>query len=530
MADVGDDNIAFKANSDGPCQDITVTDCTFLHGHGVSIGSETDGGVRNILVKNCTFQNTGTAIRIKTSRTRGGVVENITYRDITMKDVDQAIYINCFYEDKAGAADPRPMPVTGKTPFIRNILISNITCENAKAAGQITGLPESAASGITLENARVTAWAGFDIQDAQGLTFRSVSFTTSPKPPEAAAAAGESAFPTPPTSFPVPLPPALKAKVLSGRVIVAADGTGDFQTVQDAVNAAPDEPQTSRPFVIHIRPGIYREVVTVPPQKGAVTFEGEDAATTFITAAHTALNLDPAGKPIGTFRSATVFIQGDDFTASNITFENTAGNHGQALAISIGGDRATFRKCRFLGWQDTVLVLQRRQYFEDCYVSGVTDFIFGAATAFFERCHIHCLASGYITAASTPRSHPFGFVFDHCTITAEPGVHTWLGRPWRPYSSVTFLDTALPSAINPQGWVNWNTPSASTTARYAEWKSTGPGASPATRVAWSRQLNDAQAQTLTLAQVLGGWNPSSTDHYAAQVQANYRHPAPDNIW
>src|SRR5208337_1794516 len=119
----------------------------------------------------------------------------------------------------------------------------------------------------------------------------------------------------------------------------------------------PDEPQGGKPFVVHIKPGIYREIVTVPPQKGAITFEGEDAATTIITGSNTALTPDVNGKPMGTFKSATVFVQDDDFTASNITFENSAGAHGQALALNVGGDRVVFRKCRFLGWQDTMLLL-----------------------------------------------------------------------------------------------------------------------------------------------------------------------------
>jgi len=524
MTDNGDDNVAFKAGSDGPCENITVTDCTFFHGHGVSIGSETNGGVHNILVQRCTFENTGTAIRIKSSRARGGIVEDVTYRDITMKNVDQAIYINLFYEDKSDAKYPQPKPMTGLTPQVRNILISNIQCVNAKAAGEITGLPESSANTITLQNVHVTAWTGFALQDVQGLTFQNVSFITSPKPPDATplpTAAPETAgtasklasnpAATPwPTSFPVPLPPALKAKVLTGRIVVAADGSGDLTSVQDAVYAAPDEPQGARAFVIHIKPGTYREIVTVPPQKGAITFEGEDAATTIITGSNTALTPDVNGKPMGTFKTATVFVQDDDFSASNITFQNSAGNHGQALAINVTGDRAIFRKCRFLGWQDTILLLKQRQYFEDCSITGVTDFIFGAATAYFQRCDIHCLSNGYVTAASTPQDHPYGFVFANGAITAEPNVKTYLGRPWRPFASVTFLNTLLSSAIQPDGWHSWNKADTVHTARYAEYQSNGPGASPATRVPWSRQLTAPEAAAMTIDKVLDGWSPIVT--------------------
>jgi polygalacturonase len=505
--DEGDDNVALKANRDGPTENVTITDCAFLHGHGVSVGSETEGGVRNVLVQRCTFENTGTAIRIKSSRDRGGIIEDVTYRDITMKNVDAAIYINLFYDDKSLAKFPQPKPVTADTPVVRNILISNVTCQNAKAAGEITALPESSATNITLENVKITAWSGFSIQDAQGLEFRNVSITTSPKPVEAVVAAPSPAgSPTPQIA---PLTPAQRAAAKTGTVTVAADGSGDFRTVQEAVSAAPDEPQGLKPFLIHIKPGTYKEVVTVPQQKGPVALEGEDPATTLITFANGAATPDAAGKPLGTFNSATAFIQDDDFSASNITFENSFGKGSQALAISVNGDRAAFRKCRFLGWQDTILLLKGRQYFEDCAVTGAVDFIFGAGAAIFERCQIHCAGSGYITAASTPRDHAYGFVFDHCAITAEPGVKTYLGRPWRPFASVAFLNTQMPDAIRPEGWQNWNNTANEKTARYAEWNCTGPGAPTAARVPWAAQLTVSEAQEIGLRQVLGDWNPAA---------------------
>jgi polygalacturonase len=521
LTDNGDDNVAFKANGDGPCENITVTDCTFLHGHGVSVGSETNGGVWNILVQRCTFQDTGTAIRIKTDRDRGGVVEDVTYRDITMKDVDAAIYINLFYNDKSLAKFPQPAPLTANTPVVHDILISNVTCVNAKAAGEITALPESAASNITLQNVNITAWTGFNIQDAKGLTFNNVSITTSPKPPEPSPspspspAVSGSASPTAsPAASAVPTPvlspetPAQKAAARTGKVTVAADGSGDFQSVQEAINAAPDEPQGSTPFLVHIKPGTYKEVITVPIQKGSIRLEGEDPATTIITWSNAAATLDSAGKTMGTFKSATAFFQANDFSATGITFANGFGKGGQALAISVSGDRATFRNCRFTGFQDTILLLQGRQYFEGCQITGAVDFIFGAATAFFQHCSIHCVSAGYITAASTPQDHPFGFVFDNCNITGEPGVKAYLGRPWRPFASVTFLNTSMSDTIRPEGWRKWNNLDTQVTARYSEFNSTGPGAIPASRVPWSRQLTAADAAAMTPAQVLGGWDPA----------------------
>jgi pectinesterase len=217
------------------------------------------------------------------------------------------------------------------------------------------------------------------------------------------------------------------------------------------------------------------------------------------------------GKTIGTFRTPSTMIDADDFTAENITFENSAGRVGQALAIFVNGDRVVFRHCRFLGWQDTILINRGRQYFENCYIAGHVDFIFGAATAFFEKCHVHCLADGYITAASTPDNQPFGYVFSNCKITGEtPDTQTFLGRPWRPYASVTFLNTEMSEVVRPEGWNNWKKAEAEKTTRYAEYHSTGPGTNSDARVKWAKQLTAAEAIKLTPENVLRGcdnWKP-----------------------
>lgn len=180
--DTGDDNIALKGGGVGgePTENVTVTDCTFLHGHGVSIGSETEAGVRNFLVQRCTFENTGTALRIKSDRTRGGVIESITYRDITMKNVEAAITISLFYNDRNAALRPEPKAVTGATPVVRDVHFLNITCKGAtKKAGEIVGLPESPATDITLENVSITGAAGpFTQQDTKNLRFLNVDVQT----------------------------------------------------------------------------------------------------------------------------------------------------------------------------------------------------------------------------------------------------------------------------------------------------------------------------------------------------------------
>ena len=299
------------------------------------------------------------------------------------------------------------------------------------------------------------------------------------------------------------------------KITVAVDGSGDFKTVQEAVNAAPADKSVS--FLVHIKPGVYREKIMIPNHKGPIVFLGEDAATTVLTFDDYAGRIGADSRKIGTGRSATVTVRADDFMARNITFENSAGPIGQAVALSVSSDRASYRKCRFLGWQDTLLVNGNRQYFEDCYISGHEDFIFGASTAWFERCELYCRLGGAITAASTPQKQPFGLVFSNCKITAAPmqerkahrRLTTILGRPWRPYASVIFLNTEMSDVVAPAGWENWNNPDNEKTVRYAEYHSTGPGAHPRERVPWSRQLTQAQANAITVDKVLDGWNPLS---------------------
>ncbi len=292
-------------------------------------------------------------------------------------------------------------------------------------------------------------------------------------------------------------------------IVVAQDGSGQFKTVQDAVMSVPSG-SAERPVVIRIKPGVYKELIYVQREKRHFRFIGEDAERTVLTQDLHANLIGLDGKPIGTFRTPSTIIDADDFVAENITFENAAGPKGQALAIRVDGDRATFRKCRFLGWQDTIFINRGRQYFEDCYITGHVDFIFGGATAYFERCHVHVRGDGYITASSAQKDQPYGFVFAHGRITGEPGVSTYLGRPWRDYSATMFLWTEMSGVVKPEGWHNWDKPERERTTRYREFGSTGSGANPGVRVAWATPLTEAEARQLTPEKVLGGadgWRP-----------------------
>jgi pectinesterase len=289
-------------------------------------------------------------------------------------------------------------------------------------------------------------------------------------------------------------------------LVVAADGSGNYQTVQQAIDAVPIN--NSKRVVIFIKPGVYKAHIVVPKNKPMITLRSEDAEKTILTNDLHQESIGADGKQVGAMGSATVVISAVDFVAENLTFENNAPRVAQALAVYVDADRALFRRCRFLGYQDTVRVRRGRQFFDRCFINGRTDFIYGEATAWFERCHIHVLDWGWITAARTPQEQPFGLVFSHCKITAEPGVRTLLGRPWGEYAATVWLDTEIHDAIKPEGWHNWDKPEAEKTVRYAEYGSVGADGKLidlSTRVPWAKRLAHEEAAQYTIANMLGDW-------------------------
>jgi pectinesterase len=302
--------------------------------------------------------------------------------------------------------------------------------------------------------------------------------------------------------------------------VVSADGSGTHTTVQAAIAAAPEN--STRPFVILVKPGRYQEHVFISASRPFILLRGEpeELNQTIITGGLNVKTPAPGGKTVSTRDSSTVLVQGANFTAENITFENTTPREErvQALAMYVEADRAVFRNCRFLGWQDTLRADAPRngvgrQYFAGCYVEGHVDFIYAGGTAVFDRCHIHVKADGYITAASTSEASTYGYVFLDCKITAGPAVAQgfYLGRPWRPFAATVFLRCELPAPLRPEGWHNWGNPTNELTTRYAEYKSVGAGANPAGRVKWARQLTDEAAKMMTVEGVLrgtDGWNPT----------------------
>ncbi|XEC94554.1 pectate lyase [Paenibacillus tarimensis] len=294
-------------------------------------------------------------------------------------------------------------------------------------------------------------------------------------------------------------------------VVVAKDGSGDFTTVQAAIEAAPSG--SSKRHVIFIKDGEYREKLTVHSVKSNLSFVGESQENTVLVYNDNANTLGPDGTPMGTSNSSSIFIYPTDFIAKNLTIQNDSGQGtGQAVAAYVRADRAYFENVRFLGYQDTLFTRSGRHYYKSCFIEGDVDFIFGEATAVFDQCQINSKRNGgMLTAASTPEDKPFGYVFLNSEITSDEGIeNVYLGRPWRPYAAVAFIDTMIDESIAPYGWNNWSNSENEKTARYSEYNSRGPGANPKARAGWTKQLTPEEASQYTVQNVLKGsddWNP-----------------------
>lgn len=312
-------------------------------------------------------------------------------------------------------------------------------------------------------------------------------------------------------------------------IVVSKDGSGQFSTVQDALNSIPDN--NSGEIQIYIKNGVYKEKISV--LKPFVTLIGEDKEQTILTYDDYAKKVFPTGEMYRTFNSYSIFIEAQNFTAKNITFENSAGIGeivGQAVAVYVEGDRAKFKNCRFLGNQDTLFTgplppkpiegtnfggpmdgkerIVGRQYYDECYIEGDIDFIFGSATAVFNKCEIFSKnrnsdVNGYVTAASTVEGNEFGYVFIDCKLTSNAKADSvYLGRPWRDYAKTAFINCYMDCHIRKEGWHSWNKLNAEKETNYVEYKSYGPGASDKTRISWSYILTDEEAEKYNISNIL----------------------------
>lgn len=291
--------------------------------------------------------------------------------------------------------------------------------------------------------------------------------------------------------------------------VVAQDGSGSFKTVQEALNAVPDFRKVTT--TIFIKNGTYKEKLNLSTSKQMVTLIGESAEKTVLTYDDWAQKKNIFGEEKGTSGSASCYIYGTQFTAKNITFQNSAGPVGQAVALFVAGDKARFFNCKMLGFQDTLYTYGQgsRQYYYQCYIEGTVDFIFGSSTAVFEDCEIFGKKAGYYTAASTPDSTKYGYVFINSKIHGDaPENSFYLGRPWRPFAKTVFIGCDLGKQVKPEGWHNWNKPNAEKTTLYGEYSSKGLGANDNARVKWAHQLTEKQVkENYTLDKIFNGWKP-----------------------
>jgi polygalacturonase len=526
----GDDNVAIKAGSAGPSANITVAHDHFYSGHGMSIGSETNGGVSAVRVEDLTIDGADNGIRIKSDRSRGGLVHDVSYENVCMRDVKNPIVLTPMYTTHGGDL----------LPVYQDIALHDV---RMAGGGRITldGLDAEHRLEVTLDNVFADGVAASDLHAA----FADV--TTGPRlgnlapagtGVEVMQAAGSLAgTPLDCSGRFVPFPADDRipgsAEIVpepDKTLYVAADGTGDFFSVQQAVEAAPSDGAT-----IRIAPGTYRESVSIDKPNVRLAGSGKDSSQTVIVFDKS------AGTSGGTLHSATVNVTGDNFSAENLTIQNDwnathpqlpAGS--QALALLVTGDKAVFRNVRLLGNQDTLYAGSRncspdgepctpaRQYFAHCTIAGNVDFIFGDGKAVFDDCEIHSTEhnGGFITAqAKHYPAEDSGFVFRDCRLTAEPDVTgVFLGRPWRPYATVIFLNTKMGPWIAPAGWREWHPGETHSleTAYYAEYHSTGPGAQPGEREPLSHQLTDAQAAQYATTTFLDGWNPDAENQPGAE--------------
>jgi polygalacturonase len=522
----GDDDVAVKSGKAGASSNISVLHNHFYTGHGMSIGSGTDGGVDHMLVEDLTIDGADNGIRIKSDRSRGGLVHDLLYRNVCMRNVTNPLVFTPLYTTFGG----------NLLPIYRDITLQDI---HVLTAGTFTFLGLDSGHKLELKLDNVFA----DDQQHAVMIDKDAEIAIGARRGNLEPAGDNVALAQTPGSAPgvplacdarfVPFPATDTAPEMAGTappedktMYVAADGTGDFYSIQRAIDASPKEGT-----LVLVAPGTYREVLTIDKPNMQLRSANPDASKTVV------VNDRSAGANGGTLHSATVNISADNFFAENITFENDfnrthpqlpAGS--QALALKVTGDRAIFHNVRLLGNQDTVYAGSRncapgekdcipaRQYFSDCYVAGNVDFIFGDGKTVFDRCEIHSTPhkGGFITAQS--KHYPeedSGLVLNRCKLTADAGVtaNVFLGRPWRPYATVIYLNTEMGERIDPAGWREWHPGETHSldTAFYAEFGSTGPGAHAAERDPHTHFLTAEQARQYEPAVFLrgsDGWDPT----------------------
>lgn len=522
----GDDDVAVSSSGGVPSSNLSILHNHFYSGHGMSIGSSTSGGVQRMLVDDLTIDGAQNGIRIKSDPSRGGLVQDLTYRNVCIRNVTNPLVFTPHYTDFTGSSLPIYRDIHLDDVHILTPGTYTFMGFDAGHKLQIT-LDHVFADG--LQHSRIISKdAVITIAGQSGNLVPSgedVTLQQAPSSSPAAPLACQGRFPPFPAD---PQAPAMAEKIppVDPTYYVAADGTGDYYSIQQAIDAVPAGGHAT----IAVAPGVYREVLTIDKPFIRLRSANPDPSQTTI------VNDRSAGADGGTLHSATVNITADNFFAENITFENDYNRThpqlyqgSQALALLVTGDRAVFRNVRVLANQDTLYLGSRnchpdgrsctlaRQFFSDSYIAGNVDFIFGDGKAAFDHCTIFSTphSEGFITAqAKHYPTEDSGFVIANSKLVAAPGLTgtVWLGRPWRPDATVIYLKTEMGDQINPAGWREWHPGQTHSldTAYFAEYDSRGPGARPGEREPHAHILDAQQARRYAPAQWLRGsdrWNP-----------------------
>jgi polygalacturonase len=522
----GDDSVAIGSRPGSEAAHISILDNHFYSGHGMSIGSGTGGGVSHVLVRNLTIDGAQNGIRIKSDPSRGGLVHDVRYESICIRNVTNPIVLTPHYTNFSGELLPEYRDITLHDVHILTpgeYIFAGLDAHHQLGV-RLDGVfaEDLSESHVIAEQADVTLGPGVGnlVPRGPGVTVERAAGSHAGAP--LACASRFVAFPA------LRAAPRLAVEIPPNdeTLYVAADGTGDYYSIQRAIDVAP-----SKGAVVSVAPGTYHEVLTIKKPNIVLRSPYEDASRTVVVADRSAAT---AG---GTLQSATVSVLAPDFLAENISFTNDFNRThpqlpqgSQAVALLVRADRGIFENVRILGNQDTLYAgtpecaatggacAAARQYFDHCVIEGNVDFIFGDAKSVFDHCTIRSMphSIGFITAQSRSSStQDSGFLFRDCRLVAAPGVaNVYLGRPWRAYASVVFANTWMDAQIVPTGWREWHPDETHylSTASFAEYQSSGPGADPAQREPHAVQLTAEQAQTFTAEVFLhgaDGWNPVS---------------------
>jgi polygalacturonase len=521
----GDDNVAISSRPGAPVTNVSILDDHFYTGHGMSIGSATGGGVSHVLVSNLSIDGATNGIRIKSDPSRGGLVQEVRYENVCIRNVTNPIVLTPHYTNFSGELLPEYRDIT-----LRNVHILT------PGEYVFAGLDAQHHLGVTLDNVFAEGLSGSHVLSEHANITMGGQGNLVPQGTDVAVERVSDSHPAQPLACGnrfAAFPTLKSAPSLAGEdpaedktLYVAADGTGDYYSIQRAIDVAP-----ASGAVISVAPGTYREVLTINKPHLVLRSPYADASKTVVVAGKS------SGTDGGTLNSATVNVLANDFRAENISFVNDFNRThpqlyqgSQAVALLVRGDRAVFENVRVLGHQDTLYAgggectekdgtracPTARQYFDHCYIEGNVDFIFGDAKTVFDHCVISSNAHsvGFITAQSrSDPSQDSGFVFHDCRLVADDTVgNVYLGRPWRSHATVIYINTWLGSHIVPEGWREWHPGETGylATASYAEYQSRGPGADPSRREAHSSQLSRQQVEEFAPEVFLrgsDGWDP-----------------------